>query len=106
MLVRCFSNGIIACWIRFSEIESSDEVASSIISTRGFFEYRPGNGHALFFPAGKLDAAIADNCIIPLRETGDKIVDIGFPAGGFPAPPPSRPLLRYSRLSRIVPLNR
>ena len=41
---------------------------------------RPGNAETLFLPAGNIDAALAQFCVIPLRQAVDEFVGAGDPA--------------------------
>ena len=70
---------------------STEEVASSRISTRGFGEQRARDRQALALAAGQRQAALADLRVVALRQARDELVGLGAARGLLRSPRGSRP---------------
>ncbi len=76
-LVRPAIHSSRASWILVSVSTSTELVLSSRIRMAGCDQQGPGDGDALFLPAGEVDAALLHVGIVALRQAQDELVRLG-----------------------------
>ena len=81
MVVRSRMTSASASRISCSLVGSTDEVASSRISTRGSARIGPGDGDALALAAREREPALADLGAVAVGQRGDELVGAGQPGG-------------------------
>ena len=81
-VVRPFITSRRASLIRASVEASTEAVASSRISTRGFDQQRPGDRDPLALAAREGQPALADARLVAVRQVADELVRLGL-AGGL-----------------------
>jgi len=80
-VVRLAATSASSDWITRSVRESSADVASSRHQDRRVLQQRAGDCDPLLLPAGQLQAPLADQGPITVRQRLDEIVNMGHPRG-------------------------